>query len=79
MFATTTSATGAPTSCTDVKIKRDKIDLANLGEEALVTLDQVYEDGSAQEASSELREISRNELVLLQKAARKTLLSGSKS
>ena len=51
-----------------MKIKRDKIDLTNLGDEALVTLDQVYKDGSALEAEQpELREISRKELVLLQK------------
>ena len=50
-----------------MKIKRDGIDLTNLGDEALVTLDQLYKDGSALETEQpELREISRNELVLLQ-------------
>ncbi|MEN8662063.1 MAG: arginine--tRNA ligase [Lentimonas sp.] len=50
-----------------MKIKRDGIDLANLGEDALVTLDQLYKNGSALETEQpELRDISRNELVLLQ-------------
>jgi arginyl-tRNA synthetase len=50
-----------------MKIKRDGIDLAALGDDALVTLDQLYKDGSALEGERpELRDISRNELVLLQ-------------
>jgi arginyl-tRNA synthetase len=50
-----------------MKIKRDEIDLTFLGEDALVTLDQLYKDGSALEAEQpELRDISRNELVKLQ-------------
>ena len=50
-----------------MKIKRDGIDLANLGDDALIQLDQLYKDGSALETEQpELRDISRNELVLLQ-------------
>jgi len=50
-----------------MKIKRDGVDLSELGENALVTLDQLYKDGSALEIEQpELRDISRNELVLLQ-------------
>lgn len=50
-----------------MKIKRDKVDLSKLGEDALITLDQLYKDGSSLEIESpELRDISRNELVLLQ-------------
>lgn len=50
-----------------MKIKRDGIDLATLGDNALVTLDQLYKDGSTLETQKpELRDISRNELVLLQ-------------
>lgn len=50
-----------------MKIKRDGIDLTQLGDNALVTLDQLYKDGSALEVEQpELRDISRNELVLLQ-------------
>ncbi|MFQ3224196.1 MAG: arginyl-tRNA synthetase [Lentimonas sp.] len=50
-----------------MKIKRDSIDLSALGDNALVTLDQLYKDGSALEVEQpELRGISRNELVLLQ-------------
>ncbi|MGJ8639820.1 MAG: arginine--tRNA ligase [Opitutaceae bacterium] len=50
-----------------MKIKRDGIDLANLGDDALVTLDQLYKDGSALETEQpELRDISRSELVRLQ-------------
>lgn len=50
-----------------MKIKRDRIDLANLGENALATLDQLYKDGSALEKEQpELRDISREELVELQ-------------
>lgn len=50
-----------------MKIKRDEIDLTALGDDALVTLDQLYKDGSALETEQpELRDISRKELVLLQ-------------
>ena len=50
-----------------MKIKRDGIDLSALGDDALITLDQLYKDGSALELEQpELRAISRNELVLLQ-------------
>jgi arginyl-tRNA synthetase len=50
-----------------MKIKRDGIDLTQLGDNALVTLDQLYKDGSALEVEQpELRDISRNELVRLQ-------------
>lgn len=50
-----------------MKIKRDAIDLSALGDDALITLDQLYKDGSALELEQpELRAISRNELVLLQ-------------
>lgn len=50
-----------------MKIKRDHVDLTQLGDDALVTLDQLYKDGSALEVEQpELRDISRNELVRLQ-------------
>lgn len=50
-----------------MKIKRDSVDLTQLGDNALVTLDQLYKDGSALETEQpELRDISRNELVRLQ-------------
>ena len=50
-----------------MKIKRDSIDLSALGDDGLVALDQLYKDGSALETEQpELRNISRNELVLLQ-------------
>ena len=50
-----------------MKIKRDGIDLSNLGENALPTLDQLYKDGSALEKDQpELRDASRDELVKLQ-------------
>lgn len=50
-----------------MKIKRDGVDLSALGDDALVTLDQLYKDGSALEGEQpELRDVSRNELVLLQ-------------
>jgi arginyl-tRNA synthetase len=50
-----------------MKIKRDRIDLSQLGDNALVALDQLYKDGSALEVEQpEIRDISRNELVLLQ-------------
>ena len=50
-----------------MKIKRDQIDLAQLGEQALQTLDQLYKDGSALELEQpELRDCSRNELLQLQ-------------
>lgn len=50
-----------------MKIKRDQIDLSNLGKNALATLDQLYKEGSALETEQpELRDISRDELVKLQ-------------
>lgn len=50
-----------------MKIKKDHVDLSTLGDEALATLDQLYKDGSALENEQpELRDVSRNELVLLQ-------------
>jgi arginyl-tRNA synthetase len=50
-----------------MKIKRDGLDLSALGDDALITLDQLYKDGSALETEQpELRDVSRNELVLLQ-------------
>ena len=50
-----------------MKIKRDRIDLSQLGENTLATFDQIYKDGSALEVEQpKLRDISRNELVLLQ-------------
>ncbi|MGB0414214.1 MAG: arginine--tRNA ligase [Coraliomargarita sp.] len=50
-----------------MKIKRDGIDLANIGDNPLAALDQLYKDGSALERDEpELRDISRNELVSLQ-------------
>ncbi len=51
-----------------MKIKRQGLDLKNLGNEALATLNQLYKDGSALEKKQpELRRVSRNELVKLQK------------
>jgi arginyl-tRNA synthetase len=50
-----------------MKIKRDGIDLKNLGENPLAALDQLYKEGSALEQDEpEWRDISRNELVKLQ-------------
>ena len=50
-----------------MKIKRDKIDLSQLGSNALARLDQLYKEGSLLEQEQpELREVSRSELVLLQ-------------
>ena len=50
-----------------MKIKRDAIDLANIGDNPLAALDQLYKDGSALERDEPaLRDISRNELVKLQ-------------
>lgn len=50
-----------------MKIKRDAIDLANLGDNALAALDRLYKEGSALEQEEpELRDVSRNELVKLQ-------------
>lgn len=50
-----------------MKIKRDGVDLAQLGDNPLAALDQLYKDGSALETEQpELRDVSRNELVLLQ-------------
>lgn len=48
-------------------IKRDKTDLSKLGEDVLITLDQLYKTGSQLENEHpDLRDISRQELVLLQ-------------
>ncbi|WP_269526013.1 arginine--tRNA ligase [Coraliomargarita parva] len=50
-----------------MKIKRDGIDLSNIGDHPLAALDQLYKDGSALEKDEpELRDVSRNELVKLQ-------------
>ena len=50
-----------------MKIKRDRIDLDQLDGDLLVELDRLYKEGSALEAEQpEVREISRQELVLLQ-------------
>jgi arginyl-tRNA synthetase len=50
-----------------MQIKRDQVDLSQLGDDALITLDQLYKDGSALETKHpELRDVSRNELVQLQ-------------
>ena len=50
-----------------MQIKRDRVDLANLGAEPLVALDQLYKDGSALEREEPaLRDVSRQELVKLQ-------------
>lgn len=50
-----------------MKIKRDGIDLADLGDNPLAALDQLYKDGSAlEQAEPELRDVSRDELVKLQ-------------
>lgn len=50
-----------------MKIKRDQIDLSQLGDNALATLDQLYKEGSMLEKEQpDLRDISRQELVLLQ-------------
>ncbi|MFP4259765.1 MAG: arginine--tRNA ligase [Opitutales bacterium] len=50
-----------------MKIKRDGVDLAKLGESPLAALDQLYKDGSALEQEDPaLRERSRDELVKLQ-------------
>ncbi|MGB0744891.1 MAG: arginine--tRNA ligase, partial [Opitutales bacterium] len=50
-----------------MKIKRDGLKLADLGENALAALDQIYKDGSALEKEQpKLRDISRDELVKLQ-------------
>lgn len=50
-----------------MKIKREGIDLATLGEDALVTLDNLYKEGSLLEGEQpELRDVSRHELVQLQ-------------
>ena len=62
-----------------MKIKRDGIDLANLGDEALVTLDQLYKDGSALEAEHPSCAKFPVTSSSCKKATRKTLLSGSKS
>lgn len=50
-----------------MQIKRQQIDLSQLGDEALPTLDQLYKQGSALELEQpELRELSRRELLRLQ-------------
>lgn len=50
-----------------MQIKRQRIDLSQLGDEALPTLDQLYKEGSALEVEQpELRERSRRELLRLQ-------------
>lgn len=50
-----------------MKIKRDQVDLSQLGDNALATLDQLYKEGSLLEKEQPaLREVSRSELVLLQ-------------
>lgn len=50
-----------------MQIKRQRIDLSQLGDEALPTLDQLYKQGSALELEQpELRELSRRELLRLQ-------------
>lgn len=50
-----------------MKIKRDGVDLAQLGDQPLAGLDQLYKDGSALEKEfPELRDQSRDELVRLQ-------------
>lgn len=50
-----------------MKIKREQVDLSQLGEDALATLDRLYKEGSILEKEQpELRDISRQELVLLQ-------------
>lgn len=50
-----------------MKIKRDGIDLSQLKDNPLAALDQLYKEGSALETEEpELREQSRQELVLLQ-------------
>lgn len=50
-----------------MKIKRDSVDLSQLGDDALVTLDRLYKEGSLLEKETpELRDTSRQELVLLQ-------------
>ncbi|MEM8867775.1 MAG: arginine--tRNA ligase [Verrucomicrobiota bacterium] len=50
-----------------MKIKKDGVDLDSITENPLAALDQLYKDGSALERDHpELRETSRNELVLLQ-------------
>lgn len=50
-----------------MKIKHEGIDLTTLGDDALVTLDKLYKEGSSLESKQpELRDVSRNELVKLQ-------------
>lgn len=51
-----------------MKIKRDQVDLSKLdGDNALAVLDQLYKEGSMLEKEQpELRDVSRQELVLLQ-------------
>ena len=50
-----------------MKIKRDGINLGDLGDNPLAALDQLYKDGSNLETEQpELRDVSRDELVKLQ-------------
>jgi arginyl-tRNA synthetase len=50
-----------------MKIKRDQVDLSQLGDDALVIMDRLYKEGSMLEKEQpELRNVSRQELVLLQ-------------
>lgn len=50
-----------------MKIKRDQLDLSQLGDNPLAALDQLYKEGSQLEADEpDLRDISRDELVKLQ-------------
>ena len=50
-----------------MKIKRDQVDLSKLEDNALAVLDQMYKEGSTLEKEQpELRDVSRQELVLLQ-------------
>jgi arginyl-tRNA synthetase len=50
-----------------MQIKRDKIDLSQLGDDALISLDRLYKQGSVLETELPgLRDVSRNELLLLQ-------------
>jgi len=50
-----------------MKIKHDHIDLSQLGDDALILLDQLYKEGSIMEREHpEIRDVSRKELVMLQ-------------
>jgi len=51
-----------------MKIKRDGLNLSDLGDNPLASLDQLYKEGSSLEKEQpELRDVSRGELVKLQK------------